>query len=221
MSQMQVRPQRSSQRSSIREDWRQRTSSRTSSFPKSPSTPYGMFRSLPAVPQKPDVRLAVADQIPDYTILICDKGDVQQQHFAYVHTHLFYIFLELVKNAARASIERVQTSADRNGGRAEIPSMNVTVPEEVGIWDHERSVKLADRGTGMNRSVLGKAFSYFYSSVKARPTVAAEVSDFDRRMPLAGFGFGLPISRVMARYFAGDVDVNSIPGQGTDVYIYL
>mmetsp|Transcript_64663 Transcript_64663/g.151579 ORF Transcript_64663/g.151579 Transcript_64663/m.151579 type:complete len:738 (-) Transcript_64663:62-2275(-) len=67
MSQMQVRPQRSSQRSSIREDWRQRTSSRTSSFPKSPSTPYGMFRSLPAVPQKPDVRLAVADQIPDYT----------------------------------------------------------------------------------------------------------------------------------------------------------
>mmetsp|Transcript_72426 Transcript_72426/g.169725 ORF Transcript_72426/g.169725 Transcript_72426/m.169725 type:complete len:397 (+) Transcript_72426:84-1274(+) len=149
------------------------------------------------------------------------RQDVQQQHFAYVHTHLFYIFLELVKNAARASIERVQTSADRNGGRAEIPSMNVTVPEEVGIWDHERSVKLADRGTGMNRSVLGKAFSYFYSSVKARPTVAAEVSDFDRRMPLAGFGFGLPISRVMARYFAGDVDVNSIPGQGTDVYIYL
>eukprot|EP00437_Effrenium_voratum_P002559 CAMPEP_0181419716 /NCGR_PEP_ID=MMETSP1110-20121109/12217_1 /TAXON_ID=174948 /ORGANISM="Symbiodinium sp., Strain CCMP421" /LENGTH=327 /DNA_ID=CAMNT_0023542741 /DNA_START=229 /DNA_END=1210 /DNA_ORIENTATION=- len=136
------------------------------------------------------------------------RQDVQQQHFAYVHTHLFYIFLELVKNAARASIERVQTSADRNGGRAEIPSMNVTVPEEVGIWDHERSVKLADRGTGMNRSVLGKAFSYFYSSVKARPTVAAEVSDFDRRMPLAGFGFGLPISRVMARYFAGDVDVN-------------
>ena len=33
-----------------------------------------MFRSLPAGPQKPDVRLAVADQIPDYTILICDKG---------------------------------------------------------------------------------------------------------------------------------------------------
>jgi len=152
------------------------------------------------------------------------RQDVQQQHFAYVHTHLFYIFLELVKNAARASIERVQMRGreeERPGGRTEIPAMHVTVPEEAGIWDHERSVKLADQGTGMNRSVLGKAFSYFYSSVKARPTVAAEVSDFDRRMPLAGFGFGLPISRVMARYFAGDIDVNSIPGQGTDVYIYL
>eukprot|EP00435_Cladocopium_sp_Y103_P039508 s4229_g10.t1 len=148
------------------------------------------------------------------------------------YRHLFYIFLELVKNAARASIERAQleglledTFAGNGNGdsKAEIPSIHVTVPEdrEQGIWDHERSVKLADHGTGMNRRVLSKAFSYFYSSVKARPTIAAEVSDFDRRMPLAGFGFGLPISRVMARYFAGDIDVNSIPGQGTDVYVYL
>lgn len=86
----------------------------------------------------------------------------------------------------------------------DIPVLRVTVPEDQGIWDHERSVKLADHGTGargcvegaggpgMNRRVLGKAFSYFYSSVKARPTIAAEVTDFDRRMPLAGFGFGLP-----------------------------
>mmetsp|Transcript_47795 Transcript_47795/g.86108 ORF Transcript_47795/g.86108 Transcript_47795/m.86108 type:complete len:406 (-) Transcript_47795:62-1279(-) len=155
----------------------------------------------------------------------------KQQHFAYVHTHLFYIFLELVKNAARASIERaqiegivtdaLQNSTGHDGCKPELPSIHVIVPEEQDMWDQERSVKLADRGTGMNRSVLGKAFSYFYSSVKARPTVAEEVSDFDRRMPLAGFGFGLPISRVMARYFAGDIDVNSIPGKGTDVYIYL
>jgi len=88
------------------------------------------------------------------------------------------------------------------------------------MWDQERSVKLADRGTGMNRVVLSKAFCYFYSSVKLRPTVAEEVGDFDRRVPLAGFGFGLPISRVMARYFS-DIDLNSIPGKGTDVYIYL
>eukprot|EP00913_Durusdinium_trenchii_P031038 g29068.t1 len=151
-----------------------------------------------------------------------------QQHFAYVHTHLFYIFLELVKNAARASIERAQLEerfASFFGlcliGCASAKAGCTAALEDQKIWDHERSVKLADHGTGMNRRVLGKAFSYFYSSVKARPTIAAEVSDFDRRMPLAGFGFGLPISRVMARYFAGNIDVNSIPGQGTDVYVYL
>jgi len=161
------------------------------------------------------------------------REGAKQQHFAYVHTHLFYIFLELVKNAARASIERAQVegvasdtlrpeSIGFEGPKPEQPApLHVIVPEEQSLWDQERSVKLADRGTGMNRNVLSKAFSYFYSSVKARPTVAEEVSDFDRRMPLAGFGFGLPISRVMARYFAGDIDVNSIPGQGTDVYVYL
>jgi len=151
-------------------------------------------------------------------------GDVaKRQHFAYVHTHLFYIFLELVKNAARASIERAQHEAggEVTGRRLNLPPMHVIIPQDQQLWDQERSVKLADKGVGMNRTVLSKAFCYFYSSVKARPTVADEVSDFDSRVPLAGFGFGLPISRVMARYFQGDIDLNSIPGKGTDVYIYL
>jgi len=156
-----------------------------------------------------------------YDKYMAEKAASAQHHFPYVHTHLFYIFLELVKNAARASIERAQFEAGDSRGKIEIPPMHVIVPEDQAMWEMERSVKLADGGAGMNRSVLSKAFSYFYSSVKARPTVATEVSDFDRRVPLAGFGFGLPISRVMARYFSGDIDLNSIPGKGTDAYIYL
>mmetsp|Transcript_100703 Transcript_100703/g.291078 ORF Transcript_100703/g.291078 Transcript_100703/m.291078 type:complete len:407 (-) Transcript_100703:47-1267(-) len=144
----------------------------------------------------------------------------RHQHFPYVHTHLFYVFLEILKNAARASIERAQLESG-DGRPPKIPSLRVIVPEEQSLWNRERSIKLADRGTGMSRHVLSKAFCYFFSSVKARPTVAEEVGDFDRRVPLAGFGFGLPISRVMARYFEGDIDLNSIRGKGTDVYVYL
>lgn len=142
----------------------------------------------------------------------------RQQHFPYVHTHLFYIFLEILKNAARASIERSQVEQPRQG---DVTPISVSLPEDHDTWNAERSIKLADRGTGMSRGVLAKAFCYFFSSVKHRPTVADEVGDFDRQVPLAGFGFGLPISRVMARYFQGDIDLNSIPGKGTDVYIYL
>eukprot|EP00929_Paragymnodinium_shiwhaense_P053244 TRINITY_DN26656_c0_g1_i1.p1 TRINITY_DN26656_c0_g1~~TRINITY_DN26656_c0_g1_i1.p1 ORF type:complete len:415 (+),score=34.15 TRINITY_DN26656_c0_g1_i1:103-1347(+) len=145
-----------------------------------------------------------------------------QQHFAYVHTQLFYILLELIKNAARASVESAQAQQSPEAkGKIDIPPIRVIVPEDQALWNQERSIKLEDRGTGMGRHVLSKAFCYFYSSVKDRPTVAQEVSDFDRKGPLAGFGFGLPISRVMARYFSGDVDLNSIPGRGTDVYVYL
>merc|ERR1719174_2578580 len=93
-----------------------------------------------------------------------------------------------------------------------VSPIRVTVPEHlisVGEEFREQAVlKLADTGQGMNRVVLSKAWSYFFSSVKDRPSMSSEVSDFDKGAPLAGFGFGLPISRVLARYFSGDLDVN-------------
>lgn len=152
-------------------------------------------------------------------------------NFPYVHSHLFYIFLELIKNAARASIEQAlaenalaemddSVQVEGRKKKLKIPPLQIVVPEDA-LWDQERAIKLADVGTGMTRSVLSKSFSYFFSSAKTRPTVAREVSDFNKQAPLAGFGFGLPISRVMARYFSGDIDLNSIPGKGTDVYVYL
>ncbi|KAG1364880.1 hypothetical protein G6F60_013676 [Rhizopus arrhizus] len=44
-------------------------------------------------------------------------------------------------------------------------------------------------------------------------------SDF--KAPMAGFGYGLPISRLYARYFGGDLKLISMEGYGTDVYLHL
>ena len=40
-------------------------------------------------------------------------------------------------------------------------------------------------------------------------------------VPMHGLGYGLPLSRLYARYFKGDIVISSVDGYGTDVYIYL
>lgn len=45
--------------------------------------------------------------------------------------------------------------------------------------------------------------------------------DTDGPAVLAGYGYGLPISRLYARYFGGDLQIISMEGYGTDAYLHL
>jgi pyruvate dehydrogenase kinase 2/3/4 len=45
--------------------------------------------------------------------------------------------------------------------------------------------------------------------------------DHSVEAPLAGLGYGLPISKSYARYFGGDVSIMSMEGYGTDAFVYL
>jgi len=38
---------------------------------------------------------------------------------------------------------------------------------------------------------------------------------------LAGYGYGLPLCRLYARYFGGELQVISMEGYGTDAYLHL
>lgn len=46
-------------------------------------------------------------------------------------------------------------------------------------------------------------------------------SQLKRFMFHTGYGYGLPISRLYARYFHGDIILLSCEGYGTDTVIYL
>ena len=62
-------------------------------------------------------------------------------------------------------------------------------------------------------------FDYFPSTVE-RPDITYTYSG-GFGVPFSGEGVGLPLSRLYARFFGGDLLLTSLPGVGTDAFVYL
>ncbi len=96
-------------------------------------------------------------------------------------------------------------------------------------------IKISDRGGGIHPSEREAVWRYGYTSVQdsagkhaklAKRTATKSPSESpgkssepDKRV--AGYGFGLPLARLYARYFGGEVYFQTMSGFGTDVYIHL
>uniref|UniRef100_A0A672I676 Protein-serine/threonine kinase n=1 Tax=Salarias fasciatus TaxID=181472 RepID=A0A672I676_SALFA len=135
------------------------------------------------------------------------NGEAQPQntlsplHGVYSLTHsLTHSFL----NAMRATIETHEASRT-------LPPIRVL----VALAEEDLSIKMSDRGGGVPFRKMERVFSYMYSTAP-RPSM-----EHTHRAPLAGFGYGLPISRLYARYFQGDLQLYSMEGFGTDAVIHL
>jgi len=115
----------------------------------------------------------------------------QDIKFVYVPSHLYHMAFELFKNAMRATLEY-----------------------------HGHEIRISDFGGGIPLSKIPYAFKYLYSTAP-KPSFESDVYTHQSSAPLAGFGYGLPLSRLYARYFNGDLNLASIDGHGTDAYIHL
>ncbi|KAK3543744.1 hypothetical protein QTP70_027155 [Hemibagrus guttatus] len=122
----------------------------------------------------------------------------------YVPSHLYHMVFELFKNAMRATMELY-------GDVMEYPPVHVKI-----VLGHEDlTVKVSDLGGGVPLRKIDRLFTYTYSTAP-RPQM-----DTSRAAPLAGYGYGLPISRLYARYFQGELQLYSMEGHGTDAVIYI
>lgn len=122
----------------------------------------------------------------------------------YVPSHLYHMAFELMKNAMRAVVESHMDSD-------ELPPVKLLLVK----GKEDLTIKISDCGGGISRSLTDTLFLYMYSTAP-KPSVADNDST-----PLAGFGYGLPLSRLYARYLQGDLVVCSSEGYGTDAIIYL
>jgi len=84
----------------------------------------------------------------------------------------------------------------------------------VAKGEYDVSIRVSDKGGGIPRHITDQLFQYLFSTAP-RPSMTPD------KAPLAGYGFGLPLSRQYARYFHGDLILYSYDGYGTDAVVYL
>jgi len=142
---------------------------------------------------------------------------VEEVRMSYLPKHLRHIFFEIFKNAMRASMEE-----SKKKKLLEPSPVKCLVTKSEG----DISIRVSDLGGGISREVVDKVLLYNFSTAEEvakdkncpMPGSGTSVS---HAHPMHGLGYGLPLSRVYARYFKGDLNIISMHGLGSDVYIYL
>mmetsp|Transcript_21064 Transcript_21064/g.25291 ORF Transcript_21064/g.25291 Transcript_21064/m.25291 type:complete len:384 (+) Transcript_21064:200-1351(+) len=132
--------------------------------------------------------------------------------FSYVPSHMHQMLFELIKNSLRAVQDRFQDSDSTP------PPVRVIIAE----GGEDVTIKVSDEGGGIPRSGLPHIWTYMYSTASSPlPQEADELELSQTPAVLAGYGYGLPLSRLYARYFGGDLQVISMEGYGTDAYLHI
>ncbi|KAK6081292.1 hypothetical protein SCUP234_03459 [Seiridium cupressi] len=139
--------------------------------------------------------------------LVCNPN----LNFMYVPGHLSHMLFETLKNSLRAVVET------HGQDKQEFPVTKVIIAE----GREDITIKISDEGGGIPRSAIPLVWTYMYTTVDRTPNLDPDFDKSDFKAPMAGFGYGLPISRLYARYFGGDLKLISMEGYGTDVYLHL
>ncbi|KAG6838966.1 hypothetical protein H0H87_001989, partial [Tephrocybe sp. NHM501043] len=106
--------------------------------------------------------------------------------FPYVPGHLSHICFELLKNSLRAVVETHGLGDD-----VVYPAIKVVVVE----GKEDITIKISDEGGGISRSAIPLIWTYMYTTMEGQG-VGEDFVESDFKAPMAGFGYGLPLSRL-------------------------
>jgi len=138
----------------------------------------------------------------------------------YIPRHVSYMIQEVLKNALRATVEW-HLQACPGPSSIDVPPVMV----ELQKGDVHVIIKISDQGGGMPRKMQEEAWQYGWTTVaqnsSSEEAQEAHGAKMQLNQGLAGFGFGLPLTRLHAQYFGGDVFMQALPGHGTDMYLLL
>eukprot|EP00919_Chromeraceae_sp_WS-2016_P017986 GHVR01042770.1.p1 GENE.GHVR01042770.1~~GHVR01042770.1.p1 ORF type:complete len:371 (-),score=60.11 GHVR01042770.1:324-1436(-) len=160
----------------------------------------------------------------------CVLVDNREVSIAFIPDNVAIIMTELLKNAMRATVE-FYTIANSIAPAGNLVVDDNDIPEvrvEINKGKTDIVIKVSDKGGGIHPKKLERIWSYGYSTVNdtlerlvQREGMSYITSGNIINSDLAGYGFGLPLSRTLARFFGGDITVHSHFGVGTDVFVTL
>ncbi|OZJ02136.1 hypothetical protein BZG36_04796 [Bifiguratus adelaidae] len=144
--------------------------------------------------------------------------------FTYIPEHIEFIIYELLKNAVRATMSKHQCSKTTRASPPDIVTTICSSPEDV-------IFRISDQGGGINTATLeslwkfanpNKPFDRFTTVTK----LAGRLGEEDRECapshdPYGTSGLGLPLSKVYAEYWGGNLKLYSMDGYGTDAYVRI
>lgn len=170
-------------------------------------------------------------------------GGSPEKTIAQIPMHLEYILTELLKNAFRATIEagneahpvEVTIAVSRVDPTATLEYGPREENKKIGggmcaPGDETLTMRIRDRGGGIAPEHLEDIWRYSFTtfidgvrgagigSVDGLHALSASGGDTST---IAGLGYGLPLSRAYAEYFGGSIQLESLWGWGTDVYLTM
>lgn len=140
---------------------------------------------------------------PDYII----QGQTDTE-IPYIPVHVEYILMELMKNAMRATVEFSNKTK-----RLVHPPIEITIAK----GEEDVTIRIRDCGGGITNKDLPRVFEYSFTTVPKYDEDDGLFSTQSRIAmqtaiggPIAGLGFGLPMSRIYGNHFLSNVTISHI-----------
>lgn len=171
--------------------------------------------------------------------------------FAYIREHFEYIAFQLLKNSMRSTVLKHQgvpvlpsiqvtivagendiglRISDQGGGLSSFQN-EISNPSDLFSFSHIRNAtRLEDSRLGALRmasehglrATVDEQVSHWQQLVPSKgQAVGREENSEPKDLPQPRIGIGLPMSYIFATYFGGSLELVSLDGWGTDVYLRL
>ncbi|KAH3668502.1 hypothetical protein OGAPHI_002256 [Ogataea philodendri] len=170
-----------------------------------------------------DVRTVTINSDESATEYNIENFETAQGHpvlrFPYISAHIEYVLNEILKNSTRAHIE--------NEVRVPIETLIVVNKPDVtkeGPQFYHLEIRISDQGLGIDPEVEKKLFDYSFTtfdseSVDGDSYKTLNHTGGNQANIIAGMGYGLPLSLTYNRLFHGDIQLKTVHGFGTTVYL--